>query len=59
MELLEYNYKVPHWKGAQHHAPDALSRIPEQIKEFAGEESVEPKEVGASTTVAQTTNTDK
>lgn len=30
LELLEYDYELVHRKGALHHVPDALSRIPEQ-----------------------------
>lgn len=31
LELLEYDYEIIHRKGALHHVPDALSRIPEQM----------------------------
>lgn len=33
LELLEYNFHIVHRKGALHHVPDALSRIPESLIE--------------------------
>lgn len=36
LELLEYSYEVLHRKGAQHHLPDALLRIPKQTEDLTG-----------------------